>query len=195
VHARLILYKRIASATDEEGLKDLQVEMIDRFGLLPEPTKNLMRLTRSSCRRKARHQESRCRPQGGKLEFEAKPGRPADPDQADPGPAQTLQVRRCHPVPFHGADGTPRRTLQYPGGAVRAPDPTACLRKPMRAIRCLTLLLALFAPAAFAEGLYQVEMILVRQNACRRSPARSPRKTGAPARRAWKKTPSAAGAG
>lgn len=34
----------------------------------------------------------------------------------------------------------------------------------MRAIRCLTLLLALFAPAAFAEGLYQVEMILVRQN-------------------------------
>ncbi|WDY56407.1 CsiV family protein [Pseudomonas sp. PSKL.D1] len=35
----------------------------------------------------------------------------------------------------------------------------------MRAIRCLTLLLALFAPAAFAEGMYQVEMILVRQNA------------------------------
>lgn len=35
----------------------------------------------------------------------------------------------------------------------------------MRAIRSLTLLLALFTPAAFAEGLYQVEMILVRQNA------------------------------
>ncbi|CAG8865512.1 hypothetical protein PS627_01429 [Pseudomonas fluorescens] len=35
----------------------------------------------------------------------------------------------------------------------------------MRAIRYLTLSLALFAPAAFAEGLYQVEMILVRQNA------------------------------
>ncbi|MHC6224874.1 peptidoglycan binding protein CsiV [Pseudomonas sp. X10] len=35
----------------------------------------------------------------------------------------------------------------------------------MRAIRCLTLLLTLFAPAAFAEGLYQVELILVRQNA------------------------------
>ena len=34
----------------------------------------------------------------------------------------------------------------------------------MRAIRCLTLLLALFAPTAFAEGVYQVEMILVRQN-------------------------------
>ncbi|WP_133010524.1 transcription-repair coupling factor [Marinomonas flavescens] len=45
VHSRLILYKRIASATTEEDLKDLQVEMIDRFGLLPEPTKNLFRQT------------------------------------------------------------------------------------------------------------------------------------------------------
>lgn len=35
----------------------------------------------------------------------------------------------------------------------------------MRATRYLTLLLALFAPAAFADGIYQVEMILVRQNA------------------------------
>lgn len=34
----------------------------------------------------------------------------------------------------------------------------------MRAIRCLTLLLVAFAPAAFAQGPYQVEMILVRQN-------------------------------
>ena len=45
VHSRLILYKRIASATTEEQLKDLQVEMIDRFGLLPDPTKNLFRQT------------------------------------------------------------------------------------------------------------------------------------------------------
>ncbi len=45
VHARLILYKRIANATDEEGLKDLQVEMIDRFGLLPQPVKTLFRIT------------------------------------------------------------------------------------------------------------------------------------------------------
>lgn len=35
----------------------------------------------------------------------------------------------------------------------------------MRVIRCLSLLLALSAPAAFGQGLYQVEMILVRQNA------------------------------
>jgi transcription-repair coupling factor (superfamily II helicase) len=45
VHGRLILYKRIASAADPEELRTLQVEMIDRFGLLPEPVKNLFRIT------------------------------------------------------------------------------------------------------------------------------------------------------
>ena len=42
VHERLILYKRIASAEqDDDALKELKVEMIDRFGPLPEPTQNL----------------------------------------------------------------------------------------------------------------------------------------------------------
>ncbi|TAL86471.1 MAG: transcription-repair coupling factor [Rhodanobacter sp.] len=41
VHARLTLYKRIASARSEDALRDLQVEMIDRFGLLPESAKQL----------------------------------------------------------------------------------------------------------------------------------------------------------
>ena len=41
VHARLTLYKRIASARSEDDLRDLQVEMIDRFGLLPDSVKQL----------------------------------------------------------------------------------------------------------------------------------------------------------
>jgi len=45
VHTRLILYKRIASASDAEQLRDLQVEMIDRFGLLPEAVKHLFAVT------------------------------------------------------------------------------------------------------------------------------------------------------
>jgi transcription-repair coupling factor (superfamily II helicase) len=45
VHSRLILYKRIASAEDSEALRELQVEMIDRFGLLPDAVKNLFRST------------------------------------------------------------------------------------------------------------------------------------------------------
>ena len=41
VHTRLTLYKRISSAPQKEDLRDLQVEMIDRFGLLPDPAKYL----------------------------------------------------------------------------------------------------------------------------------------------------------
>jgi transcription-repair coupling factor (superfamily II helicase) len=44
VHLRLILYKRISSSTSAEDLRELQIELIDRFGLLPEPAKNLMRI-------------------------------------------------------------------------------------------------------------------------------------------------------
>ena len=43
VHLRLLLYKRIAAASNDE-LRELQVEMIDRFGLLPPAAKNLFRI-------------------------------------------------------------------------------------------------------------------------------------------------------
>ncbi len=46
VNTRLTLYKRIASAKGEEELRNLQVEMIDRFGLLPEAVKNLFEVAR-----------------------------------------------------------------------------------------------------------------------------------------------------
>ncbi|MFP7723823.1 transcription-repair coupling factor [Lysobacter sp. A3-1-A15] len=41
VHTRLTLYKRISGARDTAALRELQVEMIDRFGLLPDPAKHL----------------------------------------------------------------------------------------------------------------------------------------------------------
>ena len=45
VHTRLILYKRIANAADAETLHELKVELINRFGLLPDPTKHLFAAT------------------------------------------------------------------------------------------------------------------------------------------------------
>ena len=45
VHTRLIMYKRIASARDKEELSEIQEEMIDRFGLLPEAARSLFRVT------------------------------------------------------------------------------------------------------------------------------------------------------
>ena len=47
INTRLVLYKRIAMAAGEADLRDLQVEMIDRFGLLPEATRNLFKITQT----------------------------------------------------------------------------------------------------------------------------------------------------
>jgi len=45
VHTRLMMYKRIANAADNRELDELKIEMIDRFGLLAEPTKLLFEVT------------------------------------------------------------------------------------------------------------------------------------------------------
>ncbi|HBS79160.1 MAG: transcription-repair coupling factor [Pseudomonas sp.] len=72
VHARLILYKRIANAADENGLRELQVEMIDRFGLLPEPAKHLVRLTLLKLQAASLGiTKIDAGPQGGRIEFAA----------------------------------------------------------------------------------------------------------------------------
>jgi transcription-repair coupling factor (superfamily II helicase) len=46
VHARLVMYKRISGVGSEAELTDLQSEIIDRFGTLPAPAKNLLRIAR-----------------------------------------------------------------------------------------------------------------------------------------------------
>ncbi|WP_372393395.1 transcription-repair coupling factor [Xanthomonas sp. NCPPB 3582] len=74
VHTRLTLYKRISSARDAEALRELQVEMIDRFGLLPDPVKHLFAIAELKLQanvlgiRKLDLGEN-----GGRLVFEAKP--------------------------------------------------------------------------------------------------------------------------
>jgi transcription-repair coupling factor (superfamily II helicase) len=42
VHERLVLYKRLANCTDDDGLDAMQEELIDRFGLLPEQGEALL---------------------------------------------------------------------------------------------------------------------------------------------------------
>jgi transcription-repair coupling factor (superfamily II helicase) len=74
VHTRLVLYKRIASAGSPEELKDLQVEMIDRFGLLPRPAQNLMEITQLKLR--VQHygiKKIEAGPSGGRVLFGPEP--------------------------------------------------------------------------------------------------------------------------
>ena len=46
VHERLVFYKRLANTTHREEIKELQLEAIDRFGLLPEAARTLFRVTK-----------------------------------------------------------------------------------------------------------------------------------------------------
>ena len=45
VHTRLVLYKRIADCETPDALRELQVEFIDRFGLMPEGLHHLFSVT------------------------------------------------------------------------------------------------------------------------------------------------------
>jgi len=46
VNTRLSFYKRIASAKDENALEEIKVELIDRFGLLPDAARTLLDIAR-----------------------------------------------------------------------------------------------------------------------------------------------------
>ncbi|WP_133406570.1 transcription-repair coupling factor [Parashewanella tropica] len=79
VNMRLSLYKRIASCKTEAKLDEMKVELIDRFGLLPDATRNLMDLTL------LKHQAARIgaskidiHAKGGSIEF-------AEHHSVDPG--------------------------------------------------------------------------------------------------------------
>jgi transcription-repair coupling factor (superfamily II helicase) len=101
VHSRLILYKRIANANNENELRELQVEMIDRFGLLPPAVKNLFHTTHLKLLAQAigitKVEASNT---GGKLEF-------ATHTQVEP--ISLVQLVQTQPTTFQLAGATALR--------------------------------------------------------------------------------------
>lgn len=78
VNGRLILYKRIAAAKNDNDLRNLQVEMIDRFGLLPPQVHNLFQTSQLRLRAETLGIRSlEAGPDGGSIEF--KESTPIDP--------------------------------------------------------------------------------------------------------------------
>ena len=70
INGRLILYKRIAAAASETDLRDLQVEMIDRFGLLPAQVRNLFLLAQLRLKAQALGIRAiEAGPEGGSIDF------------------------------------------------------------------------------------------------------------------------------
>lgn len=114
VHTRLTLYKRIASARDAEQLRELQVEMIDRFGLLPDQVKHLFAVTQlkiDASQRGIRKLE--LGEHGGRIQFVAKP--PIDP-------MAIIQMIQKQPRVF-SLDGPERLKMRLP-----LPDASSRLR-------------------------------------------------------------------
>ena len=73
VNTRLSIYKRVAGASNDEALDDIQIELIDRFGLLPQPAKNLFKVSLFKIEAAALGiQKIEAGPKGGYIEFSDK---------------------------------------------------------------------------------------------------------------------------
>ncbi|HZH44396.1 MAG TPA: transcription-repair coupling factor [Lysobacter sp.] len=74
VHTRLTLYKRVSAARTPDELRELQVEMIDRFGLLPDATKHLFAIAELKLHATALGvRKLDLGPNGGRVQFVEKP--------------------------------------------------------------------------------------------------------------------------
>jgi len=112
VHARLTLYKRIASARDIDALRELQVEMIDRFGLLPDQVKHLFAVTELKLAATPLGiRKLDLGANGGRIVFKAKP---------DIDPMDVIRLVQSQPKTYQldGADKL-RMKLELPDAASR----------------------------------------------------------------------------
>ncbi|WP_047046507.1 transcription-repair coupling factor [Vibrio mexicanus] len=92
INTRLSMYKQIASVTSSDELSELKVELIDRFGILPDATKNLLSISElkiDAAQIKVKKIEAQ--EKGGYIEFY--------PD-ADINPAYLVKLLQSQPQKF-----------------------------------------------------------------------------------------------
>jgi len=105
VHTRLTLYKRISSARDSAALRELQVEMIDRFGLLPDAVKHLFAIAELKLQANALGiRKLELGGNGGRIVFEAKP---------DIDPMAVIQLIQKQPK-LYQMDGPDKLRIKHP---------------------------------------------------------------------------------
>ena len=106
VHARLILYKRIAGAPDEAALTALREEIIDRFGPLPEQVVSLLEIAKLKQRaRLLGVRKIDLGPAGGRVIFQ---------EQARVDPARVIQLIQAEPQTFQ-FDGRDKLRIRRDG--------------------------------------------------------------------------------
>ncbi|KJY93221.1 transcription-repair coupling factor [Vibrio neptunius] len=92
INTRLSMYKQIASVSDKTELDELKIELIDRFGLLPDATKNLLSVSEIKLEAGAiKVKKIEAHDKGGFIEFY--------PD-ADINPAYLVKLLQSQPQKF-----------------------------------------------------------------------------------------------
>jgi transcription-repair coupling factor (superfamily II helicase) len=92
VHARLVLYKRLAEAPDGAALDELAAEMVDRFGPLPDAARRLVEAMRVRAQAQALGvSKVRAGGKGLTLDFEA---------QAPVEPAALIRLIQSQPKAY-----------------------------------------------------------------------------------------------
>lgn len=92
INTRLSMYKRIASVGNEDELNELKVELIDRFGLLPDAAKHLLEVAKMKLRGgDLKVKKVEAHEKGGYIEFY--------PD-ADINPAFLVKLLQAQPTKF-----------------------------------------------------------------------------------------------
>ncbi len=111
VHSRLVLYKRISACSNYEELRELQVEMIDRFGLLPEQIQTLMAINELRFKAKALGiKKIDVYDQGGRIIFDKEP---------NIEPMTIIKLIQSHPAAYK-LDGQDK--LRFIGNMIEAAD-------------------------------------------------------------------------
>ncbi|GMQ47072.1 transcription-repair coupling factor [Vibrio sp. 10N] len=92
INTRLSMYKRIASVSHNDELNELKVELIDRFGLLPDAAKHLLEVAKMKLRGgNLKVKKVEAHDKGGYIEFY--------PD-ADINPAFLVKLLQAQPTKF-----------------------------------------------------------------------------------------------
>jgi transcription-repair coupling factor (superfamily II helicase) len=106
IHARLVLYKRIASTETYEQIRALKVEMIDRFGLLPDAVKVLFSVTEL---------KQQAAPLGiKKVEAHVAGGRLVFTSDPNINTEQLISLIQTQPQHFKLVDGTEKLRFSHP---------------------------------------------------------------------------------
>jgi transcription-repair coupling factor (superfamily II helicase) len=96
VNMRLSMYKKLANCNDMDEIDNLQIEMIDRFGLLPQQAKNLVQQTAIKLTAASLGiNKIEANDQGGTIEFE-------QDAKVDPGALIQLVQKRSSQFKFDG---------------------------------------------------------------------------------------------